>query len=126
MSDATALLERAVRDLDDARYLLDGARTLAAVNRAYYACFHAAQAALLTVGQTPTTHKGVVLRFAHHFVRTGAVDASTGAFLAYALNARTEADYDALTNANVRGTADLLADTERFVAAVRGLIEGAG
>ena len=123
MSDAAALLGRAVRDLDDAHYLLDDGRTLAAVNRAYYACFHAAQAALLIVGEAPTTHKGAVLRFAYHFIRTGVVGADTGAFLAYALNARTEADYDALANADVRGAADLLADTERFVAAVRAVME---
>lgn len=123
MNEAAALLGRAVRDLDDARYLLDGGRALAAVNRAYYACFHAAQAALRTVGEAPTTHKGVVLRFAYHFVRTGSVDAQTGGFLAYALNARTEADYDALTNADMRGTTDLLADTERFIEAVRKIVD---
>ena len=122
MTEAAALLARAARDLDDARYLLEDSRALAAVNRAYYACFHAAQAALLTVGEAPTTHKGVVLRFAYHFVRTRTVASETGAFLAYALNARTAADYDALSDADVRGAADLLADTERFLTAVREIV----
>ncbi|MEM0962694.1 MAG: HEPN domain-containing protein [Bacteroidota bacterium] len=103
---SAALLARADRDLDDARYLLDDGRALASVNRAYDACFHAARAVLATVGEAPSTHKGVVSRFAYHFVRTGRIQPATGGIL----NARTEADYDALTEGDVRAAADLLAD----------------
>jgi len=42
-----------------------------AVSRAYYAAFHAAQAALLTEGQRADTHRGVVVLFGLLLVKPG-------------------------------------------------------
>lgn len=42
-----------------------------AVSRAYYAAFHAAQAALLAEGQQAESHKGVVTLFGLLLVKTG-------------------------------------------------------
>jgi hypothetical protein len=50
-----ALLRKADQALDDARYLLADERVEAAMNRAYYAAYHAARAALLTEGEEPNT-----------------------------------------------------------------------
>jgi uncharacterized protein (UPF0332 family) len=61
MSDVVSvLLLRAEEDLASARYDLAGGFIRAALNRAYYAAFHAVQAALLTVGEAPRTHSGVL------------------------------------------------------------------
>ena len=46
--EAHALMRKAHRALDDARFLLENDRAEAAVNRMYYAVFDAARAALLT------------------------------------------------------------------------------
>ncbi len=56
---------RVARELSSKGYWDD------AVSRAYYAAFHAAQAALLTEGQRGDTHKGLVLLFGLLLVKTG-------------------------------------------------------
>ena len=121
-----AYVERADRALDDARYLLDRGSALAAVNRAYYACFYVAQAALVGEGEEPKTHAGTHRRFAALFVAPGTVSREVGRVLPDAFRLRLQSDYDALTNADVSGATDLLVDAERFVAAVRSVIEAAG
>ena len=54
-----ALLQKANQALDDASYLLEDDRVEAAMNRAYYAAFRSARAALLTEGEEPTSHAGM-------------------------------------------------------------------
>ena len=65
-----------------------------AVSRAYYAAFHAAQAALLTEGQRAETHRGLVVLFALLLVRTGKLDRRWGKFLANLKDDREAGDYD--------------------------------
>ena len=90
-----ALLQKVNRALDDASYLLEDDRVEAAVNRAYYAAFHAARAALLTEGEEPTSHAGILSRFSYHFIRTGRISEEVGQVLARAETDRNRADYDA-------------------------------
>src|SRR5690606_19122001 len=52
-----ALVDKAERALATARQVM-GEDPEAAVNRAYYACFYVAQAALLGVGERPKSHAG--------------------------------------------------------------------
>ncbi len=66
------------------------------VSRAYYAAFHAAQAALLTEGQRGETHKGLVTLFGLLLVKTGKFEKRWGKFLANLKDDREAGDYDAL------------------------------
>ncbi len=118
-----ALLELVQQDLRAARLMLDEGLARAAINRAYYASFHAAQAALLSVGETPRTHAGVSNRFYVRFVEPGLIDETLSRVLPYALGQRQGADYDALTNFDARAAADLIADVETFVEAVAALLD---
>lgn len=111
--------------MDKAREALDAARTdaahdhaEAAVNRAYYAAFYAARAALQREGESPRSHKGVRTRFGDLFVRTGQVDRATAGILQAAEIARLKADYDAFSVFDTVAARDLIADVERFVAAI--------
>ena len=57
-------LAKADEALDDARYLLEGGRLQSVANRAYYAMFYAALAALMkSGGELPRTHGGVENQF---------------------------------------------------------------
>ncbi len=68
-----------------------------AINRLYYACFHATKALLLTKSLTPKTHSGVINLLHQHFVQSGIVDAQQAAFFSKLLHERIEDDYsDAL------------------------------
>jgi len=72
-----ALQEKAAQALSDAELLLENGSVEAAVNRGYYAVFQAARAALLTKGERPKTHSGVIQRFSYHFVRTEQISERT-------------------------------------------------
>ena len=73
-----ALFDNARRALKTARLSLDDGDVKAAMNRAYYAAFYAATAALLAKGEAPKSHKGVHRRFHLHFVASGPLDAAVG------------------------------------------------
>ena len=118
----TALFQKARRALETARLSLQDGDASAAVNRAYYAAFYAATAALLEKGEAPKTHKGVHQRFHLHFVDSGTLDLTISKILPFAADARQQADYDVFTVFDEAAAADLIVDVERFVEAVATLL----
>lgn len=117
-----AHFRRAERALETARLVLDDGDTAAAANRAYYACFYAAQAILLDYGEEPRTHRGIHHRFRERAVLTGLVPPELGRTLPYAASIRERSDYEALAVTDTAAAEDLLADAHIFVDAVRGVI----
>lgn len=79
--------------LDDATVLLAAGRSDAAVSRAYYCCFHAARAALASVGVQPKTHKGANERFNLDLVVPGLLEAEYLSTLGRLQTHREAADY---------------------------------
>ncbi|MCI0371790.1 MAG: HEPN domain-containing protein [candidate division NC10 bacterium] len=77
-----AHLEKARQKHEAAVALLKAGFFEDAVSRAYYAAFHAAQAALLTEGQQAETHKGLSTLFGLFFVKTGRIEKRFGRYLA--------------------------------------------
>lgn len=122
MAEQASLLARARQALDTARLVLDHGDGPAAVNRAYYAAFWAAQAALLGVGETPRSHAGVQNRFYVRFVETGRFSTQAARLLGHAYALRQGADYDVSPIFDGRAVADLIADVERFVDALEPLL----
>ena len=115
-----ALFAKSRRALEAAQASLDRDDAETALNRTYYAAFYAATAALLGIGETPKTHTGAHRRFRLHFADH--LPESLRSFLEYAANLRQRADYEALATFDLPGTADLLADAERFVQTVEDLL----
>jgi uncharacterized protein (UPF0332 family) len=116
-------MRKAERALATARLLLtddpDGA-----CNRAYYAMFDAAHAALYAAGvelrERPIkSHHGLVSVFGQHLVRTNQIEAEHGAALNKVLNLRLLADYQGspLSSDKAAQAIDLAA---AFVAAIKG------
>jgi uncharacterized protein (UPF0332 family) len=62
------------------------------INRLYYACFHAAQAALYNRGHDPTTHGGVLSLFGSEIVVGGDASREDGRFLNDLAELRNQAD----------------------------------
>ncbi len=120
----TALVAKGERALESARRVLDSGDAELATNRAYYACFNLARAALAGEGEQPKTHSGVHNRFALLFVATGRVPEDIARTLPHAAQVRERADYDALATTDMNAAANLLADAERFVATVWEVVEG--
>ena len=116
------LVEQAERALRTARLVLEDGDANAATNRAYYACFYLAQAALVGVDEAPKTHSGTHTRFRLHFVADGPVSLHVGSILSDAFAARQRADYNTAAVTDLQAAADLLADAEHFVSAVGALV----
>jgi uncharacterized protein (UPF0332 family) len=92
------LLARARRSIASARLLLDSGDTNGACNRAYYAMFDAARAALLASNEPPKseaikTHGGLISAFSQQLVKPGHVSIELGKSLGQMVQLRLVADY---------------------------------
>jgi uncharacterized protein (UPF0332 family) len=115
VSDRTrALLTRSRTELDAARVLASAGFADQATSRAYYGAFYAAEAALLTLGETRSKHSGVVSAFGRLVVQERGFDATLGGELRRLFELRNAADYSWLDAPHPAGD-DPIADAERFV-----------
>jgi uncharacterized protein (UPF0332 family) len=92
------LMAKALRAAASARLLLEHGDLDGACNRAYYAMFDAARAALLCYGapvqaEVTRTHGGLIAAFSLHLVKTGQVPVELGRALNKAEDIRLVADY---------------------------------
>jgi uncharacterized protein (UPF0332 family) len=93
----SSLVRKGERAMRSARMSLREGDPDSAVNRAYYAMFNVARAALLNSGvpegDLPRTHRGVIEAFRNHAVQTGRVDAELASTLSRTESLRLKADY---------------------------------
>ncbi|MFM9942414.1 MAG: HEPN domain-containing protein [Hyphomicrobiaceae bacterium] len=121
MSEAV-LYARAI--LEEAQILLAAKRAPGAVNRAYYAMFHAASCALRAIDpdfMDGKTHKTVLRRFAKLAGEDNTLPPDLGRLLRRAYDIRQTADYrESGTTLDI--ARQLVGDAERFVAAIEALL----
>ena len=67
-----------------------------AVNRLYYAVFHACGALLLTKGYTARTHSGIIHIILLEYVKTDILTKDEGSLISTLFNMRNTGDYDDL------------------------------
>ncbi|MCD8514039.1 MAG: HEPN domain-containing protein [Nitrincola sp.] len=96
---ANSLIVKAKTAHNSARTLLDVGDVDGATNRAYYAMFDAARAALIisgaSVGQDiGRTHSGLIGAFGNHLVKNGPLSKEVGRLLNRAHEVRLVADYN--------------------------------
>ncbi len=87
-------IDKSKEKLRAAEILLKNEEYDDAVSRAYYSCFHAAQAVLLTEDLSADSHQGVVNLFGLHFVKTGKFDKKFGRMLVNLKDDRENGDYE--------------------------------
>jgi uncharacterized protein (UPF0332 family) len=86
------------------------------VNRLYYACFHAAQAALYARGCDPQSHGRVKTLLGRELIQNGDVPREFGRFLNDMETYRRRVDYG--SGGVERDTADLIQQTTAFLEAM--------
>ena len=96
-----------------------------ACNRAYYAMFDAARAALLgKLGRTEAdfakTHRGLINAFSEHLVKDGTLSKDLGRSLKRAEEMRRLADYDG-DSIELADAVTMVADAKSFIAAIEKL-----
>jgi uncharacterized protein (UPF0332 family) len=98
-----------------------------AVNRAYYAVFHAASAALFWLDIERARHSGVESAFGLYFAKSGLVEREYGRIYSRVRAQREEQDCRMTARVLTRSTmAQSVADAERFVARVEQYLRGEG
>jgi uncharacterized protein (UPF0332 family) len=118
LKKADAALASAKREL--AAGDLDGT-----ANRLYYAMFHAARAALLSIGEAAQgRHATIIAQFGRRFCKDGPLPTELGRAINEAQELRLEGDYGAGTP-DATEVAAYVAKAEQFVAAVKGVVSGA-
>lgn len=118
------LMAKADRACLSARTLLDAGDVDGACNRAYYAMFDAARAALLASDASLTssigkTHRGLINAFSERLIKNGSVSKEVGRLLKRAEEVRLIADYrgDSVELADAR---ELVEQAETFVSTMHG------
>ena len=118
-------MAKANRALTSAKLLLDSGDVDGACNRAYYAMFDAARAALLCINapvpaEVARTHSGLIAAFSLHLVKTGRIAIEHGRSLNKVEDLRLIADYrgDPVTLENA---AWALEQANNFLIAVQAL-----
>jgi hypothetical protein len=115
-------LDKAEHALASAELLLAAGQIDAALNRAYYCAFHAARAALLTLGVQPRTHQGVNQRFNLDLVVPGHVEAEYLSILGRVQTQRELADYGVDTELGPPEAANEIAAARRFLRRIEALL----
>lgn len=116
---AEGLMKKAGQAAASAKLLLDSGDADGACNRAYYAVFDAARAALLVTGHdVGKTHKGVLNAFSDRLVKNGPLPKEMGRLLKYAETFRYVADYEG-DPVQLGDAREMVAKAESFVLAMQ-------
>lgn len=93
-----------------------------AINRYYYACFHALHALFVANRLTAHTHDGLITVFGKEFVQTGKVDRQYGRYLARMEQLRKLADYNCTTSVTEEEVNELAQPARDLFAEVKRLL----
>jgi uncharacterized protein (UPF0332 family) len=124
MREVRDFIEKAERFYRSAEHLLTLEDYDSCASRCYYAMFLLAEAALMTQGLSPSSHRGVLTLFGRHLIRTGILPAELGRALSRAYDVRLTGDYAVGVTVSRQEAQDLLESTRRFVAHLRVYLEG--
>ncbi len=94
-----------------------------AMNRYYYACFHALHALFVANGLYARTHDGLITLFGKEFVQTGKVDKQYGRYLARMEQLRKLADYNCTTNITEDEVDELRQPAHSLIETIKELIK---
>lgn len=120
------LMARARQAVASARILLAAGDLNGACNRAYYAMFDAARAALASSPAPPEsirTHSGLIGAFSLHLVKSGRVPVDFGKALDKVARLRLIADYTG-DEVDAETAAWAIAQADSFIKTVAGLLGG--
>ena len=108
-------LEQAHEALRDSHTLRAAGSLRGALNRVYYAAFHAARALLATKGLDASKHSGVIALFRQHFVKTGLFDEAIAKILPWSFEERMDADYEDFVEVDAAMVDDVAEHVRQFV-----------
>lgn len=115
--------EKAVRFSDQARKNAEIKEWDVVANRLYYAMFHAVSALLIHDKHKVGTHKGAVMMFGQHYVRTGVFSANEGRLYSQLQTMREKADYNSAWRTSEDIMAPLIEPATMFIDKIKDQIQ---
>jgi uncharacterized protein (UPF0332 family) len=115
-------LARSRQAVETGKLVLAHEDYIAAVNRAYYAIFYAANALLATKGLERSKHPGVIAAFRQRFVKTGLIEPEFSDFYGQSMDERHNADYE-MEMLSYETASENLDHAERFVRRIEKLLD---
>ena len=116
-------MERAAASCAEGDLLADQLSHRGAMNRYYYAAFHAARALLATRDVDSLRHAGVIALFQQHFVKTGAFPADIARARPRSFEKRLSSDYSDFVEISAEEAEKVRGEVHAFVNACREILE---
>ncbi len=126
LREVALYIEHAEDALKVARLDLDNDFYAAAVNRAYYAIFYAANALLATRKLARSKHSGVLAAFRQHFIKSGLLPVELSEIYGQVMEDRHEGDYEILTALDKEDAVTDVKQAQHFVEEVRRWLQKGG
>ncbi len=127
MSLAGHRLDQAEQSLEEARYLMEGGKSLrSVVNRIYYGMFYAVLALLIYEPYSSSKHTGVLSYFNKNFVKSGIFPESLGRHLNKAFELRQRGDYREYFELTKEQVEPLLNEAKEFITTIRAYLNDNG
>ena len=109
-------IKQAYESLYEARFLMEGGKSLRSVaNRLYYAMFYAILALLVFEEYSSSKHSGVLSYFNKHFVKGKIFNEEYGRAVNRAFEMRNRGDYREFIQLSAEKTLPLLETAEKFI-----------
>ncbi|GAB3707072.1 HEPN domain-containing protein [Spirosoma flavus] len=115
-------LIKADKDLKAAKTLMAAQDWEVAINRLYYAAFHAVSALLFKNDIKVRAHSGAKAMLELHFVKTGFLSVEWGKFYAELFNERNDSDYEDFAIFTEEDVTPLYPKAEEFIDVIKRLI----
>jgi uncharacterized protein (UPF0332 family) len=111
--------ETSLEDIKDAKIMLENGRYKNALNRSYYAIFHAIRAVNVLDGFDSSKHSGVIAFFNQTYVKTGIFDKELSKIIKSASEQRESADYLDFFIASRADAVEQIENAEKFISYIR-------
>lgn len=111
-------MEQAKQCLVSADVLLKINDLRGAVNRAYYAVFHAMRSVLILEGKDFAKHSGVISYFRREYIKAGIFTVEISDTITELFNNRSSGDYDDYFDFTEDEVRDMIAEAKRFVSVI--------
>lgn len=115
-------LERGNESLKSAEVLLREELFDESVSSAYYAMFHSAKALLLTIGEEPSTHQGVITLLGLHFIKPGIIEEEFNDLFIEAKDDREDSDYDITRKFTKSEAEERISSAQEFISKIKGFL----
>ncbi len=113
--------ERALEDLKNAKEVFNSGSYKLALNRSYYAIFHAIRAVNVLDEFDSSKHSGVIAHFNQYHVKTGDFEKNASKIIQNAMEMREHADYEDFFVASKKDAEEQISKAEQFLGYVKSL-----